>query len=129
MSNELLDTIEVSQYQRRLMVAVINQAFIDLCNRRRKRDEQIARAEAIEYLLEDEEDFPIVCKMAGLDPERVRAQARRVLERGYVVRRSRKKPAGMMPSYQFNFDDMVRGVRAMPPIAAHPSYVSGHAGA
>ena len=68
----------MDEYQS-LWQAVIRQQFADMANQNHKEDSEILRSQARHWLLNDRRDFNMVCELAGLHPERVRASAQNVV--------------------------------------------------
>ena len=69
--------MEDSRYTH-LWQAVIRQQFADMANQNHKEDSEILRSQARHWLLQDRRDFPVVCELAGLHPEKVRLYARQM---------------------------------------------------
>lgn len=67
---------------RALWRSVLTQALMDAANKSKKKTEKISKMKAIQWLLEDNHDFTEVCRLADMEPDYVRAQAKAALSRG-----------------------------------------------
>jgi hypothetical protein len=67
--------IRESEDHHTLWRAVIAQSIIDASTRSRKREAQMAKKQALEWLTSNSEDFHSVCSLANLNPRQVQAQA------------------------------------------------------
>ncbi len=71
--------------------AVITQALMDAASNSQKSEAIKWKAEAMQWLSGQSEEFLLVCEYAGLDPDYVRENAARAIARGCIWR----LPAGM----------------------------------
>ncbi len=62
--------------------SVIMQALIDAASNSKKRIDKLNRARAIEWLKYSDEDFIEVCTLANMDPDYVRYNAQKAMDRG-----------------------------------------------
>ncbi|ABA04884.1 hypothetical protein Nwi_1623 [Nitrobacter winogradskyi Nb-255] len=81
------------KHDRQLWCAVLGQAITDATTTRTGKDAQRDQHAAIQWLLTDTIDFPIVCTLAGVDPEAVRERFMRtpgVVEKFQGTQRDRR---------------------------------------
>lgn len=75
----LADPFNSARGETSLWVAVITQAVMDALSKSRNPEIQKHKREAIYWLTENNKDFITVCLNAGMDPDRVRQQAKRAI--------------------------------------------------
>jgi hypothetical protein len=78
--------------EKRLWLAVINQALIDSTTSAKEMDTPIERPKARRWLTSDGDDFRMVCEMAGLNPDYVQRKVLVLLSmRGKIGTRYRSE--------------------------------------